>query len=216
MVDGVLTPLIRDRTSGGPLNGSPYRCPVCHESETVALASGVSRAGRGRLLLADGNIGEYETELAALLSEPPRPREQTFSEVVTAVAIGLAMVVLTLVAVAVLRWQEFTEIPAEALDIALIMGVAWFGLLMPVVMLGRFLENRHRMQEELPRWREAVARWRQACYCSRDDIVFVPGRDEVPLAPEDASRLWAGDDSRNGHEHVQRKGSTVIAEGATE
>jgi hypothetical protein len=177
-----------EQSSDGP--HEDRTCPVCAASDPVVKAALVVRSGRFRVRMADGNVGECESELARLLAEPPEPRSLPVRDVVAAVGLSWLLLVLDLLVVELLRAQDVVAIPTISLDVAFWSGLVWFGLLLPLVTLARFLERNVRLRSELPQWREAVNRWRDLYYCTFDDIVFARGSDAAPLTPEYAFQLW--------------------------
>ncbi len=164
-------------------------CPACGRNDMLSRVSSIARSGRGRLLLEDGSAAEFESELAALLAEPEKPRALPITGVVQACVLSLVVLGVDLGMVALLRWQDFLAVPDASLSLATWGGLAWFGLFVPLVALGRYLGSRDRATKGLEPWQESLMRWRDAYYCSRDDVVFMPGSTAV--APEDATTLWS-------------------------
>jgi hypothetical protein len=152
-------------------------------------ASSVARAQRGRFVLDDGGYAAYETELGSLLSRPERPELLPISAVVTAFIVGWLLLAVDLLIVGLLRAQDEVSIPGGALSMATYLGIFWFGLLIPGVAIARYYARREAVKRDLPGWRESVQRWQAFHYCSRDDIVFVPG--EGPgVSPEHVGLLY--------------------------
>ncbi len=150
-------------------------CPSCERSDSVVKASAIARSSRGRFILEDGTSAAYETELGSLLSRPARPELLPLSVVVTAFIVGWLLLALDLAIVAGLRQQDQVSIPGSALDTAVTLGIVWFGLLLPGAAIARYMLRRHAVKKALPGWRRASQRWQTFRYCSRDDLVFVPG-----------------------------------------
>jgi hypothetical protein len=108
---------------------------------------------------------------------------------VTAFAVGWILLALDLALVAALQAQDSLSVPRQALEAAVYTGLAWFALLMPGTALARYFIRREAVSRELPLWRSEVRRWQQFHYCSRDDLVFVPGEGHG-VAPEHMSVLY--------------------------
>jgi hypothetical protein len=165
-------------------------CPNCKRNDMIARVSSIARSGRGRLLLEDGSAAEFESELAAMLGEPERPRPLPLFGVVQACVFSLILLGIDLAIVALLRWQDIVSIPSASLSFASWGGIVWFGVLVPLVAAGRYLGSRDRAAKDLEPWQESMLRWRDAYYCSRDDVVFLPNSEGSPVAPENAEVLW--------------------------
>ena len=163
-------------------------CPACGRNDMLSRVSSIARSGRGRLLLEDGSAAEFESELAAMLAEPEMPRALPLTGVVQACVLSLVALGVDLGIVALLRGQDLVAVPDASLRLATWGGIAWFGLFVPLVALGRYLGSRDRATRGQEPWQEAVVRWHDAYYCSRDDVVFLPGG--ASMAPEDARALW--------------------------
>ena len=164
-------------------------CPTCGRVDAVMKASSVARANRGRFVLEDGSAAAYESELGGLLSRPMRPELLPLSIIVTAFVVGWLLLILDLAVVSVLRAQNEVSIPESALETATYMGIAWFGVLIPGAAIVRYFARRENVKRRLPAWREAAQRWQSFHYCSRDDLVYVPGEGHG-VAPEYLSVLY--------------------------
>ena len=175
--------------SNGHSNHEGISCPSCGRSDATLKASSVARSGRGRLLLEDGSSAAYESELCSLLSSPARPEPLPASVVVMALVIGWVLLGLELAILSGVRHQDQVSIPSSALDTATFVGVFWFGLLIPGGALVRNLLRYREVEKRLPAWRQAAERWQAFHYCSRDDLVFVPG-EGYGVAPEHIGVLY--------------------------
>jgi hypothetical protein len=164
-------------------------CPVCRRVDATTKASSISRSSRGRFVLEDGTAAAYESELGGLLSRPPMPLPLSGSILLTAYIVGWILLGLDLALVAVLQAQDSLSIPRAALEMATYLGLAWFGLLIPGAALLRYFLRREAVNHELPLWRHDVRRWQAFHYCSRDDLVFVPGEGHG-VAPEHLGVLY--------------------------
>jgi hypothetical protein len=153
----------------------PRACPACRRIDTTVKASSVARSHRGRLVLEDGTLAAYESELASLLSRPPRPALLSGGVIAGALITGWLLLALDLGIVALLQGQESLSIPESALETAAYLGLAWFGLVIPGAAIVRYYLRLEQANRELPSWREDVRRWSSFHYCSRDDLVYVPG-----------------------------------------
>lgn len=164
-------------------------CPTCGRVDAVMKASSVARSNRGRFMLEDGSYAAYESELGSLLSRPARPEPLPISMIVTAFLVGWLLLALDLAIVGVLRAQDEVSIPESALETATYLGLAWFGVLIPGTAIVRYFVRREQVKRRLPAWRAATQRWQAFHYCSRDDLVFVPGEGHG-VAPEYLSILY--------------------------
>jgi hypothetical protein len=165
------------------------KCPQCHRGDATAKVSAIARANRGRFELEDGSTAVYESELGALLSQPPRPEGLPLSVVLVAFIVGWLLLALDLVVVALLRSQDEVTIPEAAFSTATWVGIAWFGCLIPGIAVLRYLYLHHRARRAMPAWREQARRWQTFYYCTRSDVVFIRGED-YGVAPEHIEVLY--------------------------
>lgn len=170
-----------------PMDGRA--CPVCGRVDATMKCSAVARANRGRFVLEDGSYAAYESELGSMLGRPPRPELHPLGMIVTAFFVGWLLLALDLAVVAGLRAQNEVSIPESALSTATYLGLAWFGVLIPGAAVVRYFSRREFVRRRLPAWREASRRWQSFHYCSRDDVVFVPGEGHG-VEPEYVSILY--------------------------
>jgi hypothetical protein len=167
----------------------PHACPACGRVDAIMKASSIARANRGRMVLDDGSCAAYESELGSMLGRPARPEVLPIGVIVSAVLTGWLLLALDLAVVAGIRAQSAVSIPNAALEVATYLGIAWFGLLIPGSGILRYFASRERVNQELPAWREAAQRWQSFHYCSRDDLVYVPGEGQG-VAPEHIELLY--------------------------
>lgn len=172
-----------------PFGDDGRACPVCHRVDSTTKASYVARVSRGRFLMDDGSYAAYESELSSMLSRPPKPELHPISSIVSAFIVGWLLLAIDLIIVAGLRAQDVVAIPEAALGTATYVGLLWFGLVIPGFAVGRYFMRREAVNRDMPAWREASRRWQTFSYCSRDDIVFVPGEGQG-VAPEYISVLY--------------------------
>lgn len=164
------------------------RCPVCLSSDRIEKASSVVRTGRGSMLWMDGEVAQYETEIAQLLAEPTLPRPMPAGQAFFSIAASWLAMAAVLGVVALLRMQEFVDLPELSLDAVTIMSLLWFGLASPGIVLLRYSQLQSAIRDETPRWQQARERWMRLYYCGRDDIVFIP-QELLVLSPERVADL---------------------------
>jgi hypothetical protein len=164
-------------------------CPACRRIDQVSKVSAIARSSRGRLVLEDGTSAAYESELGSILGRPARPMQLPTSALVSAFVVGWVLLGVTLAAVALLQGQESVSVPQSALEMATYLGLGWFGLVIPGAALLRYFVRREAANNELPVWRDDIERWQSFQYCSRDDLVYVPGEGHG-VAPEHVGVLY--------------------------
>jgi hypothetical protein len=150
-------------------------CPACKRVDTTLKASAVARANRGSFVLDDGTLAAYQSELGAVLSRPPKPETLSGGIILAAFVAGWLLLGMDIGIIALLQNQKSLAVPSAALETAAYLGVFWFGLLIPGAAIVRYQLRRVRVNRELPEWHEDVRRWSSFHYCSRDDLVYVPG-----------------------------------------
>lgn len=173
---------------------SKTACPVCATSAHSEKVSNVVRCGRGKLIFGNGEIARYETELAELLDEPPRPRETSILRAAMEALPPLAVLAGVLLTIALLQSQDYVVIPQKAAEVARNIGLVWFGLLIPGVLILRYAQTRVDVEREMPSWILARRRWSSLYYCSRDDVVFSPILNAVATPQEIREMLYADTD----------------------
>ena len=209
--------MARQRTSrGGTANGTSGLslgprslavaaravCPVCLCRDRMEKVSNIVRNGRGRLVWEDGEVSHYETELSELLDEPAPPRQMPFYRLFLNVLPPLLILVALLGVIDIVRIQSFVHVPESSTDIARDVGLAWFGVFIPAMLLFQFVQIRIQYRREMPRWAHARRRWSGLYYCSRDDVVFAPNLNMVASPPEMYSLLYPPESVAN--ERVQQ------------
>lgn len=157
---------------GNAPNGTAaaFACPVCHHIDRVEKASAAVRRTSGLLVEADQL---FVSELARLLSPPESPRAASLGETLSGIVAGLAVGALILLALTGAGAQGLLDLPSGPLEVASVVTVAWFGLVMPALLLGRYLTSRRHTRLAMPVWRAAIERWSRLYYCFRDDVVFL-------------------------------------------
>lgn len=168
--------------------GDPSACPVCQRSDKADKVSNVIRSERGELAFAGGETAHYETELGMLLAEPEQPHG--VSPVSTFLGVLASVMVLGLVlgGVALLRWQDLYGVPDSPLNVATRVGIVWFALVIPVLLIWRHVHSANTARDEMPRWLEATRRWSYLYYCRRDDLVYIP-RFKQGVSPDRVDEL---------------------------
>jgi hypothetical protein len=162
----------RPRISTAKPSRSRLHCPICGSAGHSDRVSNIVRSGRGRLVFANGEVAEYETDLARLLAEPARPRELPLGRAVVDALLPLLVLGLLIAGLALVRSQDYLSVPERATEVARNVALAWFGVLIPGVLILRYAQSRMDRERELPAWRQAHRRWTSLYYCSRDDVVF--------------------------------------------
>jgi hypothetical protein len=165
-------------------------CPVCHSRDRMEKVSNIVRNGRGRLVWDDGEVSHYESELAELLDEPAPPKQKPVFKLFLSFIPPLLILAAIVGVIELLEVQTFFDVPAKSTNIARNIGLAWFGLLIPGVLIVQFVQSRLDHRRETPRWLHARRRWTGLYYCSRDDIVFTPSFNMVASPPEMHTLLY--------------------------
>ena len=163
-------------------------CPVCYSVDRVDKVSNVVRSGRGKLIWEDGEVAHYETELSELLDEPERPKAMSIFQALLGLVPPLLVLGAILGVLSLLRVQDYVSIPEDALGVSRNIALAWFGVLIPGVLVVRYLQSRSDLKREMPLWMLARRRWTGLYYCSRDDVVFAETSDVV-AAPSEINDL---------------------------
>jgi hypothetical protein len=157
-------------------------------ADKVEKVSNVIRSERGELAFAGGETAHYETELGMLLAEPEQPRGISPVSTFFGLLASVMMLGLVLGAVALLKWQDLYAIPDSPLNVATRVGIVWFGLVIPIVLIWRHVHSVNSARDETPRWLEATRRWSYLYYCRRDDVVYIP-RYRQAVRPERMDEL---------------------------
>jgi hypothetical protein len=189
-------------------------CPVCAGRDRIEKVSNIVRNGRGRLIWEDGEVSHYETELSELLDEPPPPKLVPFHRLFTNMIPPFIVLGLILGVIAVLRVQTSFDVPENAARIARNIGLAWFGLVIPGVLIIQFVQARIDHRREMPKWVQARRRWTGLYYCSRDDVVFAPSVNMV-AAPTDMHSLLHPTETMT-EENIKQLASGGLWEATTE
>lgn len=147
-------------------------CPICRSTQAVDKVSNVVRGGRGRLIWDDGEVAHYESELSRLLDEPPVPRVQSIVRAFAEFIPPLVVLALVLAGIGLLGMQSFVTISEGTLGVSRLIAIAWFGFVIPGVLLVRYIQERLEVKKERPIWMAARRRWTGLYYCSHDDLVF--------------------------------------------
>lgn len=167
-------------------------CPVCSSAAHTDKVSNIVRSGRGKLIFLNGEVARYETELAELLDEPPRPLDIPVRRAVLCALPPLLVLAGILVALPLIQGQPYLAVPAPATEVAQKIGIAWFGVLIPGVAILRYTQTRAELARDLPAWTLARRRWTALFYCSRDDVVFSPILNASASPEEIGGMLYAG------------------------
>jgi hypothetical protein len=178
-------------------NGSGYSprpksaCPLCQSIDRVDKVSNIVRSGRGRLVWQDGEVSHYETELSELLDVPPKPKRASIFRTVLGFVPPLLMLGTVFLGTALLKAQDYVDVSDDAIRVARNIGIAWFGVLIPCILIWRYVQSRHELHhKELPLWALARRRWTSLYYCSRDDIIFAPNTTLLASPHEIRSLLY--------------------------
>jgi hypothetical protein len=175
-------------------------CPVCRRPDRVDRVSNVVKAGTGRLMSIDGQSYRFQTDLARMLCAPERPVASSILQTVVRLLVSIVALVVIMAIVTLLRTQGAVEIPPAPLDVAYYAAIAWFAIGMPAWALWRFWSEHQAVKAQEPSWQEARSRWARLYYCTRDDVVYMPGEKRAE-SPEQVDALLyrpssAGDASR--------------------
>ena len=172
-------------------------CPVCKRPDRVDRVSNVVKAGTGRLMSIDGQAYRFQTDLARMLCAPERPVASTIFQTASRVLVALIGLAAVLGIIALLRMQELVEIPASPLNVATVAGVLWFGIGMPAWALWRHWSEYRAVKAQEPEWHEARSRWVRLYYCTRDDVIYMPGENRAE-SPEEVDALLYRSSHANG------------------
>jgi hypothetical protein len=170
-------------------NGLSHACPGCHHVDRIEKVSGTVRRNSAVVFVENAYYGQpMLLTLARNLSPPEMLRAFSFASALLATVAALVFGVIVLLVLEALGAQGFIRIPEAVIEAAFWTAIIWFGVLAPLIAFGRaFLDNRRR-KLSLPAWREACDRWSQLYYCSRDDMVFLPG-EKIGVEPDEIDRL---------------------------
>jgi hypothetical protein len=159
-------------------------CPHCRQIDCIEKVSAIGADRDARL---------------AAPQRPTLPLNLSTALVVLGVGLGLSMSAATL-----LRLEGIAFL-AEPFRIVIVGGLALLGGgSVGLVFLRLAAATSRRAQRtaalKRARWQQADALWRQLVYCSRCDVVFVPGHQSVLPATEVRAALSGG-----GERHQQRQ-----------
>jgi hypothetical protein len=121
---------------------------------------------------------------------------------------------LILGVIAVLEVQTYFDVPANATRIARNIGLAWFGLVIPGVLIIQFVQARLEYRREMPKWVHARRRWTGLYYCSRDDVIFAPSVNMVAPPTDMHSLLYPTETMTD--ENIKQLASGGLWEATTE
>jgi hypothetical protein len=186
-------------------------CPVCKSPDRSDKVSNVVRSGRGKLMFGNGEAAHYETELAELLGEPAKPRAISILRAALDALLPLVTLLGILLALSLIRAQDYVEVPSRALEVSRNIGMAWFCILIPGVLLLRYAQSRLDLERQLPAWVIAHRRWTALYYCSRDDVVFSPILKAIAAPEEIRGMLYVSTDSPS--ERRETAGPIALPEG---
>lgn len=156
------------------------RCPKCWLADRVQRLPSVYASGAptGR---TDVNIAGQPT-LDRRLAPPPRPtapRVPGVPVVIAAVALIVGGVSLTIG-----LWDKSSQLGTPEYGAVVAMGRAFVlagifalvvGVSFVISVIPGHLRNRGRFRQELSRWDRKMEVWNRLCYCTRDQVLFMPG-----------------------------------------
>lgn len=173
-----------------PVPPAAFSCPVCG-SPAVQKVSAICQAGRwdgqnvglsvghghfsggGSVNTVGANVGVSQgaTQLAQLLSPPPRPTQPPNGFAIAAGCTGClalpgGIVLLTALA------SGFKDIEGGALVVPIALLVVATGFTVEAVRQGRFARMKH--QQNLMLWQQAMTQWDTLFYCGRCDNAYSP------------------------------------------
>jgi hypothetical protein len=186
-------------------------CPVCKSADRSDKVSNVVRSGRGKLIFGNGETARYETELADLLGEPEKPKAISILRAAVDALPPLMTLLGILVALSLLRAQDYVAVPPRALEVSRNIGMAWFCVLIPGVLLLRWAQSRLDLERQLPVWTIAHRRWTALYYCSRDDVVFSPILKAIAAPEEIHGMLYVSIDTSGDSSGDRRETAGPIA-----
>jgi len=173
-------------------------CPKCWLTDRVHRLPSLYASGpsTGR---TDVNIAG-QPPLNRRLAPPPRPAKPR----VSGVPVALAAVALLVggVSLTIGLWDKSSQLgtpeygaivaAGRALVLAGILALAVAAFFVTSVIPG-YLRNRRRFRLELSRWERKMEVWNRLCYCTRDQVLFLPGNRES-LRPEQLHALLSRPD----------------------
>jgi len=162
-------------------------CPICQRDDSVqkitaAVSSGTmtgSFSGPTSTFTSDGNSfkpgfgfttvsGSARSDLAKLLSPPPKPKERRYNQGCGAATLWFVVLLGGFILIAVVLGEVLGEMGGIFVGALIICGI---GIVYAV-------QERDYRKNELPElmraYRKGMKRWERAYYCYRDDIVFDP------------------------------------------
>ncbi len=201
------------------MQSAPLVCPLCQRNDLIRKVSAIYHEGIASGVVQERNVfgmtvGMHPTQtqsnLSARLSpplppgyQPPRPntsRSATLTIILVALVFCPALIFLPLLVlglpaeIAYYQSSDRHQTVPPALLWLLFAGLV--AMLFAAVFLRWFLWRRsHPSQHTLQtsaryaQYREALQRWEAMYYCSRDDVVFLPGSAQT-ARPEERYTLW--------------------------
>lgn len=172
------------------------RCPICRRNDRVEKVSAIAlretqllqgtqivMTPRGKQIVPTQMVAT--SILSQQLQPPKRPRlEHASSRILLVYIIFVGGFNVLLIAALMSSRDTYSYICS--------------GILIPLVCMGGFLvsrlDKRQREKrkasnaEKLTKWERAMNRWQKLYYCSRDDVVFLPG-EERAVPPSRMSEL---------------------------
>jgi hypothetical protein len=161
-------------------------CPTCATSTRVDKVSSVVRRGRGRMIWESGDVAHYETELSELLAPPSPPQTLPIHRLAVRTLTSFLILGVLLALIVGLEAQNYLTIESSVIAASRRIAIAWFGLIVPALLVFQFLRARSQYRKLLPLWLSARRRWSGLYYCPGDDLVFAPtlGKSASPAEIE--------------------------------
>ena len=125
--------------------------------------------------------GMQASLLAQNLLPPPRPRPASFPLVLLFSSLLLVLVLIPCLVGTVLFLTVITpRHTPETIQSAMGVVIA-IEFVAPLAIIHVYMKKRRaaQIQPEIEVWQQAMERWNQLYFCSRDDVVFVPGENLI-------------------------------------
>ncbi len=189
-------------------NPQNYNCPQCGQVDRVEKVSALLRAGTSAGLYsgtASGSglvAGMSYTALSQKLSPPIEPIYQSpWGGCSVTITAGLVIWNIAFIVWVCLGLSQSPTV-VEALShgnldywrtFIIIIGVGLIGW----VIMAAIISTKNRTASErgthfateYPRWERAIARWNELYYCSRNDVVFIPGKPNTCVPINEMQKL---------------------------
>ena len=156
------------------------RCPKCWLADRVQRLSSVYASGVSTGRIDVNGAGQPPPDKR--LAPPPRPKAPRLPGV--PVLIGAVALLVGGVSLTFGLWDKSSLLgpPEDGTIVAMGRAFVLAGILALAVgtsfvisVIPGYLRNRGRFRQELSRWERKMEVWNRLCYCTRDQVLFMPG-----------------------------------------